>query len=68
MRERITKLFVATTIVAALLLPATASAAGPADTCAGRICRAWRKECVRYVYIFGRPVCRAWTFTCIKWL
>jgi hypothetical protein len=55
-------------MVAALLLPATANATGPAETCPGRVCWAWRKQCVRYVYVFGRPVCTAWTFTCIQWL
>lgn len=68
MRERITKLVIGAAIVAALLLPATASATGPADTCAARVCWAWRNQCIQYRYIFGRPVCTAWRLTCIKWL
>ena len=68
MRKRVTKLIIGAAIVAAMLLPTAASATSAAETCNGRACWAWSKQCTRYVYIFGRPVCTAWRLTCIQWL
>lgn len=60
------RLIIAAAILAALAAASAQAAPQPAND--ARICWAWRNTCVRYVYVFGRPVCTAHQLTCIKWL
>jgi hypothetical protein len=67
--KRIRIIVIGAALVAALsTAPASAQPQGaPIPQPEQRICRAWKKTCVSYRYVFGRPVCSAWQFVCIRW-
>lgn len=66
MKQHIRSIVIGAAVIAAIA--ASSVSAQPAQVPTARVCWAWQKQCIKQVWIFGRPVCTAWKMTCIKWL
>ena len=64
--KRIRSIVIGAAVIAAIAT--TSASAQPVQVPAQRVCWAWQKQCIKQVWIFGRPVCTAWRLTCIRWL